>query len=62
MTTSARFESTTPAGRLRARVQAARRRVDSETPFSPSWDAAMAALEDADREVWRFEKGTIPTR
>ena len=49
------------AERLHAKIEAARRRVEIEFPFSPSWDAAMAALEDADRELWRFEQSMAAT-
>jgi hypothetical protein len=44
---------------LERRVMTARRRIRAETPFSPAWDAAMAELEDAEREVWRL--GTEPS-
>jgi hypothetical protein len=43
-------------GRLEVAIATARERVQSETPFSPSWDAAMAALEDLERQVWRIEE------
>jgi hypothetical protein len=33
----------------------AKRTVDREPPFSPAWDAAMAVLEDAERERWELE-------
>ena len=36
--------------RLRRAIHAARERVRSDTPFSPSWDASMAALDDLERE------------
>jgi hypothetical protein len=36
--------------RLRRAIHAARVRVRSDTPFSPSWDASMAALDDLERE------------
>jgi hypothetical protein len=36
--------------RLRRAIRAARERVRSDTPFSPSWDASMAALDDLQRE------------
>jgi len=45
----------TDAERLHRRANAARRRVSEATPFSPSWDAAMAELEDAERDLWRLE-------
>jgi hypothetical protein len=32
--------------RLEIAIAAARELVERDTPFSPSWDAAMAALED----------------
>jgi hypothetical protein len=35
--------------RLIAAMADARRRVAAEPPFSPSWDAAMAALEELER-------------
>jgi len=41
--------SLTERRRLAAAIQAARRRVAAEPPFSPSWDAAMAALEELER-------------
>lgn len=47
----ARMERTA-AGRM---IETARRRVDAERPFSPEWDAAMSALEDAERELWRLD-------
>jgi hypothetical protein len=36
-------------------VANAKRAVDREMPFSPSWDAAMAVLEDAERERWELD-------
>src|SRR5258708_3747861 len=39
-------------GRLEVAISAARGLVERDTPFSPSWDAAMAALEDLQREYW----------
>jgi hypothetical protein len=45
---------------LERQVTTARRRVTAETPFSPAWDAAMAALEDAERQVWRRETEPPP--
>jgi hypothetical protein len=45
--------------RLRRAIHAARERVRSDTPFSPSWDASMAALEDLQRE-YRIEKEEQP--
>jgi hypothetical protein len=60
MTILPRPETLTPAARrLRARIEAARRRVEIEVPFSPSWDAAMATLEDAERELWRLEQAAL---
>jgi hypothetical protein len=38
--------------RLENAICAARQLVERDTPFSPSWDAAMAALEDLQREYW----------
>jgi hypothetical protein len=42
--------------RLELTLTVARQRVQWESPFSPSWDAAMAALEDVEREVWLIEE------
>jgi hypothetical protein len=42
--------------RLELTLTVARQRVQWESPFSPSWDAAMAALEDVEREVWRIDE------
>ena len=39
-----------------ASIATAARRVSAEPPFSPSWDAAMAALEDAERALWRLDE------
>jgi hypothetical protein len=39
--------------KLRMRLQRARARRDSQPPFSPDWDAAMAEIEDVSRLVWR---------
>jgi hypothetical protein len=36
-------------------VANAKRAVDREVPFSPSWDAAMAVLEDAERARWELD-------
>jgi hypothetical protein len=62
MPTARHSATKTPgAERLHAKIEAARRRVEMESPFSPSWDAAMAALEDADRELWRYEQSMAAT-
>jgi hypothetical protein len=42
--------------RLELTLTVARQRVQWEAPFSPSWDAAMAALEDLEREVWQIDE------
>jgi hypothetical protein len=42
--------------RLELSLTVARQRVQWETPFSPSWDAAMAALEDVEREAWLIDE------
>lgn len=42
--------------RLYDDVVRARERVRAESPFSPSWDAAMAGLDDAERALWRPEQ------
>jgi hypothetical protein len=46
--------------RLRRAINAARERVRSDTPFSPSWDASMAALEDLQREYRIAEEEQPP--
>jgi hypothetical protein len=46
--------------RLRRAIHAARVRVRSDTPFSPSWDASMAALEDLQRQ-YRIAQQEQPT-
>jgi hypothetical protein len=33
----------------------ARRRVWALTPYSPSWDAAMAVVEDLERALWQLD-------
>jgi hypothetical protein len=43
---------------LQQQLLLARRRVEAERPYSPSWDAAMANLEDVEREIWRGEPDT----
>lgn len=43
---------------LRQEREVARRRVAAARPFSPAWDAAMAQLEDVEREVWRLGAGS----
>jgi hypothetical protein len=47
--------------RLAIAISAARELVARNTPFSPSWDAAMAALEDLQREH-RMLRGKTPRR
>ena len=42
--------------RLELAITVARERVEWESPFSPSWDAAMAALEELERTVWLLEE------
>jgi hypothetical protein len=37
--------------RLELAISVARRRALSDSPFSPSWDASMAALEDLERQL-----------
>lgn len=44
--------------RLERAVDHARKRVCCESPFSPSWDAAMAGLEDAEHDLWRAQELT----
>jgi hypothetical protein len=39
--------------KLQSRLRRARERRDSQPPFSPDWDAAMAEIEDVSRLVWR---------
>lgn len=33
-------------------LEAARGRMRRLTPFSPAWDAAMASVEDLERQLW----------
>jgi len=42
--------------RLELAITVARQRVQRESPFSPSWDAAMAALEELERTEWLLEE------
>jgi hypothetical protein len=35
-------------------------RANDQVPFSPAWDAAMADVEDIERELWR--RGESRTR
>lgn len=37
---------------IERRLAAAIRTADELMPFSPSWDAAMAHVEDLERELW----------
>jgi hypothetical protein len=37
---------------IEARLAAARDRADALQRFSPAWDAAMAGVEDLERELW----------
>ena len=49
-------ELTIEAQAARYRLWAARRRASELQPFSPAWDAAMAGVEDLERQVrnhWR---------
>ena len=39
-------------------LAAARRRVESDAPFSPAWQADMARVEDIERALWRLEHPT----
>ena len=34
----------------------ARRRAAEYRPFSPAWDAAVAAVEDLERDLWRLHE------
>ena len=48
--------------RLELAITVASQRVHWESPFSPSWDAAMAALEELERTEWLLEERTAPER
>jgi len=48
--------------RLDLAIAVARQRVQVESPFSPSWDAAMAALEELERTAWLMEERTALER
>jgi hypothetical protein len=39
----------------------ARRRAWALTPYSPSWDAAMAIVEDLERALWQLDHPTRET-
>lgn len=39
-------------------LAAARRRAWALTPYSPSWDAAMAVVEDLERALWQLDHPT----
>lgn len=41
---------------VHADLLVARRRVTAYVPYSPAWDAAMARVEDLEREAWRLEQ------
>jgi hypothetical protein len=55
--TTARVSRTFQRRRIEVAMYAARERVQRETPFSPSWDAAMAAFEELEREHWQVRSG-----
>jgi hypothetical protein len=44
---------------LEREVGAARVRALALVPFSPAWDAAMTLVEDLERELWRFDCGSL---
>ena len=48
--------------RLDLAIAVARQRVQVESPFSPSWDAAMAALEELERTAWLMKERTALER
>jgi hypothetical protein len=45
----------TSRDQIASAFRVARRRVDNEAPSSPSWEAAMAALDELEL-VWRFDE------
>ncbi len=42
----------TPLDETRDLLSAARRRANDLSPYSPAWDAAMAGVEDLERQLW----------
>ena len=46
-----------PAERVVIEIQLAEahQRAQADTPFSPTWDAAMARVEDLERTLWRID-------
>jgi len=42
-------------GSVEAEVAVARRRTRALTAYSPSWDAAMALVENLERLLWRID-------
>jgi hypothetical protein len=46
--------------RLTIELALARERVGRESPFSPSWDAAMAGLEDLEQQMLRLMSEASP--
>ena len=34
----------------------AKRRADRQVPFSPAWDAAMAAVDECERDAYRVDQ------
>jgi hypothetical protein len=39
----------------------ARRRMAEYAPYSPAWDAAMARVEDLEREAWHLDELLEPS-
>jgi hypothetical protein len=48
--------------RLKPAISLARRRALSDSAFSPSWDASMAALEDLERQLAQLRERTRAAR
>jgi hypothetical protein len=42
---------------LERAVTTVRRRAADLVPFSPSWDAVMAEVEELERALWQLERG-----
>jgi hypothetical protein len=45
--------------RLERAIYVAAERARQETPFSPSWDAAVGAVEDLERDLLRLSQSEL---
>lgn len=44
---------------LERAITTSRNRAAYLAPFSPSWDAVMAEVEDLERALWQLERGDL---